>query len=64
MALDFCDDDITKAFVTRKLKEFENDPQFAFECALLAFEEELAKRQIDMPPEFAEIVEKHFWELI
>ena len=40
-----------------------NDSEYVFECALHAFEEELAKRQIQMPPEFAEIIKKHFWDL-
>jgi len=53
-----------KDYIDEKLKGFENDPGYAFECALLAFEEELAKRQIQMPREFADLVEKHFWELV
>ena len=47
-----------------KSEGLKGDPGFAFECALLAFEEELAKQQIQMPPKFAELVEKHFWELV
>lgn len=54
---------IKRDWLKNKLEEMEDDPEFAFESALLAFEEELAKRQIQMPPEFAELVEKHFWEL-
>ena len=47
-----------------KMDGFKDDKGFAFESALLAFEEELAKRQIQMPPEFAKLIEKHFWELV
>ena len=47
-----------------KLKQFEGDPEFEFEKALLEFEERLAKNIKPMPPEFAEIISKHFWELL
>jgi len=54
---------MTGIWIENKLKELKGDPGFAFEAAILAFEEELAKHQITMPPEFAELIEKHFWEL-
>ena len=36
----------------------------ALKAALLAFEGKLAEHQIQMPPEFVELVSKHFWELV
>lgn len=36
----------------------------ALQAAMLAFEKKLAECQIQMPPEFAELVEKHFWDLV
>lgn len=53
-----------RTYLAKKLEELKNDPAFALECALLAFEEELAKQQVSMPPEFAELIEKHFWDLV
>lgn len=54
----------TKQWFKSKLDEFEGDREFEFEKALLEFEENLAKNIKPMPPEFAESVSKHFWELI
>jgi len=56
--------DTTKTWFEKKLKEFDGDPQFALEGALLAFEEELAKHQVPMPKGLAELIDKHFWELV
>jgi len=53
----------TKTWFEKKLKEFDGDPQFALESALLAFEEELAKRQVPMPDGLSELINKHFWDL-
>jgi hypothetical protein len=47
-----------------KLKQFEGDPEYEFEKALLEFEERLAERIKPMPPEFGEIVSDIFWELL
>ncbi len=46
------------------LKEFEGDREYEFEKALLEFEENLARNIKPMPPEFADVVSKHFWELV
>jgi hypothetical protein len=46
-----------------KLDAFKGDAEFEFEGALLEFEERLARNIKPMPPEFAEVVSKHFWEL-
>jgi len=54
---------IKRDWLRDKLDEMKDDPEFAFESALLAFEEELAKNQVEMPPGFSELIEKHFWEL-
>ena len=53
-----------KDWLRKKLEEFKGDPEFALESTLLAFEEELAKNQVPMPKGFAELIEKHFWELV
>ncbi|MCK5308961.1 MAG: hypothetical protein KAJ73_10140 [Zetaproteobacteria bacterium] len=53
-----------KDWLRKKLEEFEKDPEFALECALLAFEEELAKRQVPMPAGLSELIDKHFWDLV
>ena len=47
----------------KKLAEFKGDKEFEFEGALLAFEEELIKRQLPCPPEFVSLVDKHFCKL-
>ena len=36
----------------------------ALKVALLVFEEKLTEYQIQMPPEFIELVEKYSWELV
>lgn len=42
---------------------YENE-KVAFRAAMLAFEEKLAEYQVQMPPGFTELIDKHFWELI
>lgn len=43
------------------LKEYREG---ALKAALLSFKQKLAEYQIQMPPEFTELVSKHFWELV
>ena len=38
--------------------------EFVLKSALVAFEEELGRHQIQMPPEFVKLVDKHFWDLV
>ena len=52
-----------KNWLRNKLEQFKSDPQFIFESALLEFTEKLASNQIDCPPEFEKLIDKHFWEL-
>jgi len=47
-----------------KIKQFEGDPEFEFEKALLEFEETLVRNIKPMPPEFIETVDKLFRELL
>ena len=47
-----------------KMDKLKDDMEFKFEQCLLEFEENLAKNCKPMPPEFAEAVSKHFWELL
>lgn len=47
--------------ITATLKEHR---EFALKDALSAFEQRLADHQVVMPPEFIELVSKHFWDLV
>ncbi len=46
------------------LPTIEDRKQLALNEAMQSFGEILAKHQIPMPPEFTELVSKHFWDLV